>query len=102
MKKILLCCAAGMSTSLLVTKMKQSATEKGISTDIWAVSIDDLNTNLEKGVDIVLLGPQIKYKLKEVKEICDKKTVPCDVINMVDYGTMNGKKVLDFALDLIK
>ena len=49
MKKILLCCAAGMSTSLLVTKMKQSATEKGISTDIWAVSIDDLNTNLEKG-----------------------------------------------------
>ncbi len=73
MKKILLCCAAGMSTSLLVTKMKQSATEKGISTDIWAVSIDDLNTNLEKGVDIVLLGPQIKYKLKDVKEICDKK-----------------------------
>ena len=102
MKKILLCCAAGMSTSLLVTKMKQSATEKGISTDIWAVSIDDLNTNLEKGVDIVLLGPHIKYKLKDVREICDKKCVPCDVINMVDYGTMNGKKVLEFALNLIK
>ena len=102
MKKILLCCAAGMSTSLLVTKMKQSAAEKGIASEIWAVSIDDLNTNLEKGVDTVLLGPQIKYKFKEVKEICDKKNVPCDVINMMDYGSMNGKKVLEFALNLIK
>lgn len=102
MKKILLCCAAGMSTSLLVTKMKQSATEKGIASDIWAVSIDDLNTNLEKGVNVVLLGPQIKYKFKEVKEVCDKKNVPCEVINMMDYGSMNGKKVLEFALNLIK
>ncbi len=102
MKKILLCCAAGMSTSLLVTKMKQAATEKGLATDIWAVSIDDLNSNISKGVDVVLLGPQIKYKYKEVKEVCDKTSLPCEVINMVDYGSMNGKKVLDFALGLIK
>ena len=102
MKKILLCCAAGMSTSLLVTKMKQAAIEKGLATDIWAVSIDDLNSNISKGVDVVLLGPQIKYKYKEVKEVCDKTSLPCEVINMVDYGSMNGKKVLDFALGLIK
>ena len=102
MKKILLCCAAGMSTSLLVTKMKQAATEKGLATDIWAVSIDDLNSNISKGVDVVLLGPQIKYKYKKVEEVCDKTSLPCEVINMVDYGSMNGKKVLDFALGLIK
>ena len=30
MKKILLVCSAGMSTSLLVTKMRNSAKEKGI------------------------------------------------------------------------
>ena len=29
MKNILLCCAAGMSTSLLVTKMKKAAQEAG-------------------------------------------------------------------------
>ncbi|MBN1468526.1 MAG: PTS sugar transporter subunit IIB, partial [Fusobacteriaceae bacterium] len=28
MKKILLCCAAGMSTSLLVSKMEQAAKEQ--------------------------------------------------------------------------
>ena len=62
MKKILLCCAAGMSTSLLVTKMQQAATEKALESKIWAVSVEELQANLE-GVDVVLLGPQIRYKL---------------------------------------
>ena len=34
MKKIFLCCAAGMSTSMVVNKMKQAATEKGIEAEI--------------------------------------------------------------------
>lgn len=101
MKKILLCCAAGMSTSLLVSKMQAASKESGIETKIWAIAVEELGNNIE-GVDAVLLGPQIKYKLNEVKTICDKSNVPVDVINMVDYGTMNGKKVLNFALNLIK
>ena len=44
----------------------------------------------------------IKYKLNDVKKVCGEKNIPTDVINMVDYGSMNGKKVLNFALDLIK
>ncbi len=102
MKKILLCCAAGMSTSLLVTKMQKASSEAGIESKIWAVSIEALEANLKEGVDVVLLGPQIKYKEKEVKTICEPARVPSAVINMMDYGSMNGKKVLEFALGLIK
>ena len=101
MKKILLCCAAGMSTSLLVSKMQQAAKDSTIESKIWAVSVEELDHNLKEGVDVVLLGPQIRYKLNEVRKICGDK-IPSEVINMVDYGSMNGKKVLDFALDLIK
>lgn len=101
MKKILLCCAAGMSTSLLVSKMQNEAKAKGLESKIWAIPVEELSNNV-KDVDIVLLGPQIKYKLNEVKSICEKLDIPVDVINMIDYGTMNGKKVLDFALGLIK
>ncbi|RBN39660.1 PTS sugar transporter subunit IIB, partial [Priestia megaterium] len=32
---ILLCCAAGMSTSLLVTKMEKSAQEQSTEYKIW-------------------------------------------------------------------
>ncbi|TOG57475.1 PTS sugar transporter subunit IIB, partial [Vibrio parahaemolyticus] len=34
MKKILLCCSAGMSTSMLVKKMEQAAEIKGIECKI--------------------------------------------------------------------
>ncbi len=102
MKKILLCCAAGMSTSLLVSKMQQAATEANLESKIWAVSVEELQNNIKDGVDVVLLGPQIRYKLNDVKKVCGEKSIPAEVINMVDYGSMNGKKVLNFALDLIK
>ena len=100
MKNILLCCAAGMSTSLLVTKMKKAAEADGIESKIWAVAVEDLPNHVNEA-DVVLLGPQIKYKLAEVKKVCAEKNIPADAINLVDYGTMNGKKVVDFALKLI-
>lgn len=102
MKKILLCCAAGMSTSLLVSKMKKHAEEMGVPSKIWAISVENLQESLQEGVDVVLLGPQIKYKLADVKGICSKTDIPVDVINMIDYGMMNGKNVFNFALNLIK
>lgn len=102
MKKILLCCAAGMSTSLLVSKMQQAAKDMNLDSKIWAVSVEELPHNMKEGLDVVLLGPQIRYKLNDVKKICGEQNVPAEVINMVDYGSMNGKKVLDFALNLIK
>jgi len=102
MKRILLCCAAGMSTSMLVTKMQKASEETNISSKIWAVSIEQLQSSIKEGVDVVLLGPQIRYKANEVKTVCEPLGIPSEVINMMDYGSMNGKNVLNFALGLIK
>ena len=99
MIKIRLFCAAGMSTSLLVKKMKAAAKEQGLEADIEAAGETKMNEETD-GIDVALLGPQIRYKLSAAKKICDPKGVPVDVIPMTDYGTMNGKKVLEFALKL--
>ena len=40
----MLACSAGMSTSLLVTRMQKSADERGIECKIWAVSETALTT----------------------------------------------------------
>ncbi len=53
-------------------------------------------------VDIVLLGPQVRYLLPKMKELMEPKNVPVDVVNTIDYGTMNGEKVLEHALSLVK
>lgn len=101
MKNIMLVCNAGMSTSMLVTKMEKSAQEKGIETTIWAVPVSEVDGEVAaKSIDAILVGPQVKFMLKEYKEKFEPG-IKVDSINMMDYGTMNGAKVLDFALELI-
>jgi cellobiose PTS system EIIB component len=97
---ILLCCAAGMSTSLLVTKMEKSAEDQGIECKIWAVSADEVKKHLDEA-DVLLLGPQVRYLLPQLKKLGEEKGVPVEAINPVHYGTCNGTEVLKFALQLI-
>ena len=97
--KIMLCCAAGMSTSLLVTKMEKAAAAKGLDVDIWANPVSEANDHLD--ADIILLGPQIRYAEKSVKELVDGK-MPVQNIDMRSYGRMDGEKVLNDALKAIE
>lgn len=98
---ILLCCSAGMSTSLLVTKMETYAKEQGLEGKIWAVSADQVKNNIEMA-DVLLLGPQVRYLLNEMKKLGAEKGIPVDVINPVHYGMMNGQEVVKFAQGLTK
>ena len=56
---------------------------------------------LEKKVDVLLLGPQVRYLLEQFTEKLKDKNIPIGVIPMVDYGMMNGSKVLALAEELI-
>mgnify|MGYP000985156206 CR=1 FL=1 len=100
MKRILLLCSAGMSTSLLVTKMRLASIAQGIQTEINAAAEADLKNYADK-VDVVLLGPQVRFLLDSAKSLLEPKGIPVDVINSIDYGTMNGEKVLQQAINLI-
>lgn len=96
MVNIMLVCAAGMSTSLLVNKMKEYAAKQNMQVNIWATGEADFKLNWEKA-DIILLGPQVRYQEAKIKETVQGK-IPVAVIDMMSYGTMNGKKVLEDAL----
>lgn len=98
----MLACAAGMSTSLLVTKMQAAADEKGLDAEIFAVPVPEVDDILsEKKVDVLLLGPQVRYLLDQFTEKLAQKNIPVGVIPMVDYGMMNGPQVLALAEELI-
>ena len=89
--KIMLACSAGMSTSLLVTKMENAAKENGIEAQI--------GTEIEK-CDVLLLGPQVRFMLNKATDIAKPHNVPVEVINMMHYGTCNGEAVLNRAIEL--
>ena len=101
MIRIKLFCAAGMSTSVLVNKMKDAAKAKGVEAEIAAFPESQMDKHLES-MDVALLGPQVGYRLANAKALCGPKGIPVEVIPMVDYGMMNGAKVLDLALGLVK
>lgn len=99
MKKITLICAGGFSTSMLVSKMEESAKNKKIEVEIRATA-DSKFWEYENDTDVLLLGPQVGYLLDKFKKKYADKEMKISIIDSVDYGMMNGKKVLDDAINM--
>lgn len=101
MKEIMLVCNAGMSTSMLVTKMQKAAEAKGIEAKIWAVSLSEVDENVKNNnINLIMVGPQVKFVVKKLKEKFEPNILVTDIA-MVDYGRMDGEKVLSHALTMI-
>lgn len=101
MYKIMLCCSAGMSTSMLVKKMRAVADEKNLPIEIDAYGVSEFDTQFPR-YQVVLLGPQVKYMLPMLQEKAAAQGIPVQAIDMMDYGMQRGDKVLDYALSLIE
>lgn len=99
-KRITLICSAGMSTSLLVTKMNAASIKQGLEVKIIAIAEVEMKDYWDK-TDVLLLGPQVRFLLNKLKVEGEKRNIPVDVINSMDYGMMNGEKVLSQALNLL-
>ena len=98
---IYLVCNAGMSTSILVKKMQEAAEKQGYTNmTIEAFSVEVLDQRVDNA-DVVLLGPQIRHMLNDVKAIVADRC-PVEVIDMRDYGMIRGDKVLEKALHLVQ
>ena len=83
MKHILLVCASGMSTSLMVKRMKTAAEEQGFECTIEAVG--NAYVREKRGtIDILMVGPQLRFSYDAL-------------IDMLAYGKIDGKKVLEDA-----
>lgn len=98
MKRILLICSAGMSTSLLVNKMVKEANARGIEAFIEANGFSDVK-QFDGKFDCCLVGPQIRYALAKIDS--DLPSMPCEIIDMKIYGMADGAAALDQALRLI-
>ncbi len=98
MKKILLVCNAGMSTSLLVSKMQKVVESRGMDAEIEAISVSSIKDRVGE-FDVCLVGPQIRFNLDMIKSTLN---IPTEVIDMRVYGLANGEAALDHAIELMK
>lgn len=70
MKRIVLACAAGMSTSMVVTRMEKEAAARGMAFQIYAIPEQNLREELQNyGHDVVavLLDRRCASGLRRIK-----------------------------------
>ena len=91
MRKIILLCASGMSTSMLVKKMQAAAKAENYEAEIAAYPTADAK-KVASDADIVLLGPQVRFEAKKIA--AEVPGVPVESIDMRLYGRMDGAGVL--------
>lgn len=104
---ILLVCANGASTGVLAEKMRTFSQEheklKDKNINVDAISSESLRDYLNSHkVDVVLIGPQIRFKEDEIRNICRPYSVKVTLINTRDYGRMDAPAVLKTAIELFK
>lgn len=99
MRKITLLCSAGMSTSILVTKMREAAEAQGYDCAIEAYSLSMADEVIPSS-DIVLLGPQVRFNLAGLKEKYPEAII--EVIDMLAYGSLDGKKIIATVQETLK
>ena len=89
--KVLLMCANGLSTGILMNKMNQWAKQNNEDLEVKAIPIDDY-LSVYKDYDVLLVGPQMRYKIKDVqKAVTDR---PSAVINPSDYALGNVENII--------
>lgn len=98
MRKIVLFCAGGVSTGVLVNKMKAAAEAENYACDITAYPVAEAGVR-GKDADIVLLGPQIRFNVEKVKQ---QVSCPVEAIDMRAYGMMDGKAVIKRVKEVLK
>ncbi|QQZ10418.1 PTS sugar transporter subunit IIB [Heyndrickxia vini] len=88
MLNILIVCNAGMSSGILARKMQDAA--KG-EASVKAMGVSEYQENLEN-VDVILVGPQIRFQLNEIKA---NAGIPAMTIDLAKYGIMDAEGILE-------
>ena len=98
MLTISLICNLGMSTSMLVKRIKDYADNKGIETDVDAMPFDRMGDRINK-TDIILIGPQVRHLLKKLQAEYGEKVPVIQVMNMSHYALLKAGEIFDAAFE---
>ena len=101
MKKVLIVCGAGASSGFLAKNVRQSLKKRDLSEEysVIARSDSELSEYIDD-IDMLLLGPHLKYMFKDKQEYCQKHgNVPVYIIDQKIYGSLNGDGIVDFIIE---
>lgn len=95
---ILLCCCAGMSSSILVKNMRDAAKQLQMEDiKIASVAMTQVAQYIGKA-DLLLVAPQQVHQMEILVTLGQSYHIPVLLIGREEYGNMDGMRVLQDAL----
>ncbi|MBS5003049.1 PTS sugar transporter subunit IIB [Holdemania filiformis] len=101
MLHILLVCGTGASSGFMAKNIRKAAKEENLEINVKARSDSEIEEYIES-IDLLLVGPHLRYMLNDLLQIAAPYHVPVRIIDERAYGSLDGKSVLDFALKCIQ
>lgn len=91
MTTVKLLCADGTSTQILAQKVQETADNLGLEMDVKAASVSG-SDDACKDADLLLLTPQVAFKLDVVKMTFPDKKI--DVIDVNAFATLDTQAII--------
>lgn len=100
--KIIIACTGGLSTNILVSRMKKEAESRNIDCQIEAIGRYKVEEVIFEGnTDLLLLTPQLMSEYEKIKKSAPQN-MKVGILDMVKFGACDGHATLNFAIDLIE
>ena len=96
--KILLCCLAGVTSTLFSTKLKEAASRNRVDATFWSASEHAVEYSIDLA-DVVLVEPQLKGSVDKIKDMNPEK--PVILISEEDFKNFNAMKIFQMAYDAV-
>lgn len=94
--KILLCCVAGVTSTLFSSKLKDAASRKRVDATVWSASEVAVEYSIELA-DVVLVEPQLRSSYEKIKALDPSK--PVILISEEDFKNFNAIKIFEMAYE---
>ncbi|MBP2654530.1 MAG: lichenan-specific phosphotransferase enzyme component [Firmicutes bacterium] len=92
--KVLLVCSGGMSSAIVVKAIEKEAEREGLSMVVKSVGTGELAEELKNGWNLVLVAPQVRHRLDELRQKASVHNVPVALIPPQGYSPLGGAIVL--------
>ncbi len=101
-KSLLLVCASGITTGLLVRSIQQNIDKRGLPIHVFsAPSIIAKQIIRDDDVDAILIGPHIPHELNRLKDLLNYEDVAYQLISEESYRLLDGEDVLEQGIKLL-
>jgi PTS system cellobiose-specific IIB component len=102
--KVLLICAAGMSSSLLEAAITEAAEAAGVDLQVRSffagiTTYMDFDENL---FDVILIAPQVRFMRKSVAKKVEPLGIVVQTIDPQAYGMVDGEKIFQQISDALE